>query len=139
MWDVVLSSGKLLYGIAVDDAHTFKQPWNRNSAQPGRGWVVVRTDRLSTTAILDALERGNFYASTGVELSDYQTTDKDMTVTIKQEGSSKYRVLFIGKGGRVLREVITNSAVYEYLGEKCMCALRSLNRMEKLPGLSRSG
>lgn len=118
VWDVILSSGKLLYGIAVDDAHTFKQPWNRNSAQPGRGWVVVRTDRLSPTAILDALERGDFYASTGVELSDYQTTDKDMTVTIKQEGSSKYRVLFIGQGGRVLKEGITNPAVYQFLGDE---------------------
>jgi hypothetical protein len=118
VWDVILSSGKLLYGIAVDDAHNFKQPWNRNSAQPGRGWVVVRTDRLSTTAILDALERGDFYASTGVELADYQTTGKEVTVTIRQEGSSKYRVLFIGQGGRVLKEVITNPAVYQFLGDE---------------------
>ncbi len=118
VWDVILTSGKLLYGIAVDDAHTFKQPWNRNSAQPGRGWVVVRTDRLSTTAILDALERGDFYASTGVDLSDYQTTDKDITINIKQERSSKYRVLFIGQGGRVLKEVITNPAVYQFRGDE---------------------
>ena len=118
MWDAILSSGKLLYGIAVDDAHVFKQPWNKNSAQPGRGWVVVRTDRLSTTAILHALERGDFYASTGVELSDYQTTDKNVTIAIKQEGSSKYRVLFIGHSGRVLKEVITNPAVYKFLGDE---------------------
>jgi hypothetical protein len=118
VWDLILSSGKLMYGIAVDDAHTFKQPWNRNSAQPGRGWVVVRTDRLTPTALLDALERGDFYASTGVELTDYQTTGKDMTVTIKQEGSSKYRVLFIGQGGRLLKEVITNPAVYKFLGDE---------------------
>lgn len=35
IWDEVLSSGKLLYGLAVDDAHTFKEPWNRDVAQPG--------------------------------------------------------------------------------------------------------
>ncbi len=35
-WDRVLSSGKLLYGIAVDDAHTFKQPGNPLVAGPGR-------------------------------------------------------------------------------------------------------
>jgi hypothetical protein len=118
VWDVILSKGKLLYGIAVDDAHTFKQPGNRNSAQPGRGWVVVRTDRLSTSAILDALERGDFYASTGVELADYQTTGKDVTITIKQERSTKYRVLFIGQSGRVLKEAITNPAVYQFLGNE---------------------
>ncbi|MCM3869083.1 MAG: CehA/McbA family metallohydrolase [Pyrinomonadaceae bacterium] len=118
VWDVILSNGKLLYGIAVDDAHTFKQPWNKNSARPGRGWVVVRTDRLSTTAILDALERGDFYASTGVELADYQTTEKDITITIKPERSTKYRVLFIGQSGRVLKEAITNPAVYQFLGNE---------------------
>lgn len=118
VWDMVLSSGKLLYGIAVDDAHTFKQPWNRNSARPGQGWVVVRAARLSTEAILEALERGDFYASTGVELTDYQASDKEIRITIKQEGSSKYRVQFIGDGGHLLREVITNPAVYQFRGDE---------------------
>ena len=118
VWDTILSSGKLLYGIAVDDAHTFKQPWNKNSAQPGRGWVVVRTDRLTTAAVLEALERGDFYASTGVELADYQINSKEIIVTIKQEGSSKYRVQFIGKGGRVLKEEVNNPAVYQLRGDE---------------------
>ena len=73
-WDAILSSGTLLYGIAVDDAHTFKQPGNPDVAGPGRGWVVVRAPRLEARALLDALERGDFYASTGVELTDYQVT-----------------------------------------------------------------
>ncbi len=78
VWDIILSSGKLLYGIAVDDAHTFKQPWYKNSARPGQGWVMVRTDRLTAAAIMEALERGDFYASTGVELADYPTNEKEM-------------------------------------------------------------
>ena len=43
-WDAILSSGTLLYGIAVDDAHTFKQPGNPAVAGPGRGWVMVRAE-----------------------------------------------------------------------------------------------
>lgn len=118
VWDIILSSGKLLYGIAVDDAHTFKQPWNKNSARPGQGWVVVRAARLNTEAILASLERGDFYASTGVELTDYQAGDKEIRITIKQEGSSKYRVQFIGDGGRLLKEAITNPAVYQFRGDE---------------------
>lgn len=118
VWDIVLTSGKLLYGIAVDDAHTFKQPWNKNSARPGQGWVVVRAARLSPEAILEALERGDFYASTGVELTDYQAGDKEIRITIKQEGSSKYRVQFIGNGGRLLKEEVTNPAVYQFRGDE---------------------
>ena len=49
--------------------------------------------------ILDAMERGDFYASTGVELTDYQVTPKAMTVTVKTNAFARYRVHFIGRGG----------------------------------------
>src|SRR6185436_8391543 len=38
VWDTILSTGPLLYGVAVDDAHNFKQPGNPDVAGPGRGW-----------------------------------------------------------------------------------------------------
>ena len=107
-----------MYGIAVDDAHNFKQPWNRNSARPGQGWVVVRAAQLNAVAILEALERGDFYASTGVELTDYQAGDREIRITIKQEGSSKYRVQFIGEVRRLLKEEISNPAVYQFRGDE---------------------
>ena len=115
-WDAVLSSGTLLYGIAVDDAHTFKQPGNPNVAGPGRGWVAVRSARLDAASILQALERGEFYASTGVELTDYRVTSTSMTVTINQTPFSKYRVQFIGPGGRILQDVTDSPATYEFRG-----------------------
>ena len=99
---MILSSGVLLYGIAVDDAHHFKDLGNPNLAGPGRGWVVVRAATLAPRAMLAAMERGDFYASTGVELSDYQATATSMTVTVKKTTFAKYRIQFIGKGGAVL-------------------------------------
>lgn len=118
IWDAILSAGKLLYGIAVDDAHHFKDPWNRNSSRPGQGWIVVRAATLSPSAILEAMEAGDFYASTGVELTDYQINEKQMTVSIREVRSSKYRVQFIGKDGRVLKEEITNPAIYQFRGDE---------------------
>jgi hypothetical protein len=118
MWDVILSSGKLLYGIAVDDAHHFKDPWNKNASHPGKGWIVVRAAQLSSAAILEAMEKGDFYASTGVELTDYQVNEKQITISIKEVRTSKYRVQFIGKDGRVLKEEITNPAVYQFRGDE---------------------
>jgi hypothetical protein len=115
-WDAILSSGVLLYGIAVDDAHVFKRPGDPTVAGPGRGWVVVRAARLEARALLDALERGDFYASTGVELADYQVTDRSMTVTVKPDTSAKYRVQFIGKGGRVFKEEVSTPATYTFTG-----------------------
>ena len=116
-WDAILSSGMLLYGIAVDDAHTFKDPGNPDAAGPGRGWVVVRAAALEPRAILEAMERGDFYASTGIELADYQVTPKGMTVTVKPNTFARYRVQFIGRGGTLLAEAPASpSATYEFRG-----------------------
>jgi hypothetical protein len=118
VWDRILSSGKLIYGIADDDAHVFKQPGNPNVPGPGRGWVVVRAERLAPKPIVEALERGDFYASTGVELSGYQVTATSITIAIKTEPSSKYRVQFIGRNGAVLSEAIASPAVYTFTGDE---------------------
>jgi len=125
-WDAILSSGVLLYGVAVDDAHTFKQPGNPNVAGPGRGWVVVRAARLEARALVDALERGDFYASTGVELDDLQVSTQRVQVTVKPAPSSKYRIQFIGKGGRMLSESIEPSAIYEPKGHEGYVRVRVL-------------
>ena len=118
VWDAILTSGVLLYGIAVDDAHTFKQPGNPSVAGPGRGWVMVRAARLEPRALLEAMERGDFYASTGVVLSDIQVTPARISVTVTKTTFSKYRVQFIGRGGRVLKEVFDTPASYDIRGDE---------------------
>ena len=117
-WNRVLSSGRMMYGIAVDDAHTFKQPGNPLVPGPGRGWVHVRVPRLEARALVDALERGDFYSSTGVELESIVTTAQSMTVTVKTVQSSKYRIVFIGRQGRVLSEAIASPATYAFKGDE---------------------
>jgi hypothetical protein len=115
-WDTILSNGILLYGLAVDDAHTFKQPGNPDVAGPGRGWIVVRAPRLEPRAVLEAIERGDFYASTGVELDELQVTASSISVAVKARASSKYRLQFIGQGGRVLHESVEPKASYTITG-----------------------
>ncbi|MPY88367.1 MAG: hypothetical protein GEU99_10615 [Luteitalea sp.] len=117
-WDTILTNGTLLYGIAVDDAHTFKDPGNPYVAGPGRGWVVVRAPRLEARALVDALDRGDFYASTGVELADYQATPEQIAISVKERGEAKYRIQFIGRGGRLLREATELNATYEIRGDE---------------------
>ena len=72
MWDIVLAhrltkgEGEILYGLATDDAHSY----HGGNVGPGKGWVMVRSDGLTPEAILDAIDKGDFYASTGVVLKD---------------------------------------------------------------------
>jgi hypothetical protein len=118
VWDRVLTSGRLMYGIAVDDAHHFKRPGDPLASGPGRGWVSVRAPRLETRAIVEALDRGEFYASTGVELDTYEATATGVSLKVRATTYSKYRVQFIGKGGRVLAEQTEPSASYSFKGDE---------------------
>jgi hypothetical protein len=118
MWDDILSSGVVLYGIAVDDAHYFKTPGDKTKSTPGHGWVMVRATGLSPGEILRALEEGDFYASTGVTLRDYSAGRNEIKIEIAEETRSKYTVQFIGRGGKILNEVTTNPAVYPFKGDE---------------------
>ncbi len=116
MWDQILSRGVLLYGLAVDDAHHFKRHDDRTASRPGKGWVYVRADTLAARAILEAMERGEFYSSTGVELNDYVVTDSSMTLTVRETAWSKYRIQFIGRDGTLLAESLESPATYRFRG-----------------------
>jgi len=105
LWDAMLGAGITIYGAASDDMHQLKQPWSKAAARPGQGWIVVRAPRLTSEAILASMRRGDFYASTGVELTDVQATAQRVTIAIKELASSRYTVRFIGRGGRVLKTV----------------------------------
>jgi hypothetical protein len=117
-WDALLSRGILLYGLAVDDAHHFKRHDDRSASRPGQGWVVVRADTLTPRAILAAMERGDFYSSTGVELTDIAASDTALTVTVRTSSWSKYRIRFIGRGGQVLQESLESPATYRIRGDE---------------------
>lgn len=131
-WDRILSSGKLLYGIAVDDAHYFKRPEDPAAPRPGKGWVYVRSPRLEARALVEALERGDFYSSTGVELRFVEATKTALTIAVKEEPSSRYRIQFIGRQGRVLSEQTTPTASYTFKGDEGYVRAKVLESNGKL-------
>ncbi len=121
MWDEVLTSGKTMYAVAVDDAHHLKWDIPKGElalAQPGKGWIMVRAEALTAASIMSALETGDFYASTGVELSDYTVTSRNITVAMREIGGAKFRTRFIGTGGKRLLESISNPATYTIRGNE---------------------
>ena len=111
VWDVLLTSGRRMYGVAVDDAHYFKQ-FGPKYSNPGRGWVGVRARELSASALVEALERGDFYASTGVVLAEVARLPNALRVDIKTASPFKYTTEFIGENGRVLKTSFDTSSTY---------------------------
>ena len=120
MWDQLLSTGMRIFGVSVDDVHNFRQEFAVDRANPGRGWVVVRAPALTREDILAALSNGDFYASSGVELKNVASTSASLTVEIQANvpAQSRYRVVFIGSGGRILAVSNENPAQYRFLGNE---------------------
>ena len=114
-WDGVLSGGQRLYGLATDDAHTYDE-FRPDRANPGRGWVCVRAYPLTEETILTALRRGEFYASTGVELVDVYATPSELSFEILERPGESYLTRFVGKHGRVLSEQDGTRPRYDFEG-----------------------
>jgi hypothetical protein len=101
MWDIVnthrIAERRSVptLGLAVDDSHHYQQFANTNS-NSGRGWVMVRATDLNAASIINALEAGEFYASSGVTLSDLVWKENKLTVRIQPEDGVTYTTQFIG-------------------------------------------
>ena len=117
IWDALLTAGKRLNGIAVDDAHDFKRI-GKDRSNPGRGWVQVRCTELTTPEIIRALASGDFYASTGVVLDDVQTGGGGYRLKIRPAGDMKYTTYFIGAEGKVLAKSYDLAPAYQRAGNE---------------------
>jgi hypothetical protein len=116
LWDVLLSQGKIIWGVGSDDSH--------EDGDRGHAWIVIRAATLTAEAIRGALMSGNFYASTGVVLDDISVNPDSLSVTI--EGGDvvlgavgtepRFLTRFIGQDGAVLAEFGGLRPVYHFKG-----------------------
>lgn len=118
VWDELLGAGQVVYGIAVDDAHHFQGEFAQARSNPGRGWVAVRSRRLEPRALMEALERGEFYASTGVTLRDVGADRESLSLSIAPEGDFRYTTRFVGPGGAVLATCGELDCVHRFTGDE---------------------
>jgi hypothetical protein len=101
LWDIAntIRLGQLsappLFGVATDDSHHYHgEPGSR----PGRGWIMVRAGGLDSEALIRAIKKGDFYASSGVTLEDvqYDRTRKKLRLSIRPDDGAEYTTQFIG-------------------------------------------
>ena len=101
IWDIILAKRlteldlPVMYGIATDDGHNYHQIPSRKS-EPGRGWVMVLASDLSTASLIENLEKGRFYSSSGVTLNRVVSDEKGLSIDIAAAPDVEYTVEFIG-------------------------------------------
>ena len=142
-WDSLLTNGMQLYGVAADDAHHYDE-FNNRRANPGRGWVMVRSSELNADSIVTAMQRGDFYASNGVILKTVDVTNDIYKLEINLDATKEelksatlpghitetekpgYRIEFIGVGGKLLQSTEGTSASYKIQNEKGYVRARAI-------------
>lgn len=101
IWDIINSFrlGELqmppLFGLGTDDGHAYHNIPSRAS-EPGRGWVMVLSEKLTPESLITAMEAGRFYASSGVTLERVTSSTDGLDVAIKAETDLKYTIEFMG-------------------------------------------
>ena len=128
IWDYVLTlrlsklNGDVLYGLATDDAHNYHKP--NSTANAFRGWIWVRSEKLTPDAIVAAMQAGDFYASSGVRLEEVVRAPGLLSVRVAAEAGVTYVVKFIGTKkkaeviGEVLQRTEGTSATYRFKGDE---------------------
>ena len=167
MYDIILTKRLaelnygVMYALAVDDSHHYHQ-WEIPKSNPGRGWIMVRSARLSPDAIVTAMEAGDFYSTTGVRLRDVVRGSVQYRISIEAEPGVTYKTRFIGtrvgydpsstpikseKGeeldvtrkysdtiGQVLAEVEGPEPAYTYKGDEIYVrAIITSSKLKELP------
>lgn len=140
MWDDInlhyLREGKpLMFGLATDDSHHYHN-FGPKYSNAGRGWVMVRAATLSPEALIEAMEAGEFYATTGVELSDYEVTAEGIRLEIVPEEGIEYRIEFLGAGPddkatTIRQESLGASATYAFGKNDRMVRVRITSSKDK--------
>ena len=117
IWDGILSSGKLIYGVATDDSHHYHD-FTPKMANPGRGWICVQADSLSETSIMESIKKGDFYASTGVYLDQLDCSNNTINISIRTEDEDplnlpEYITTITGYEGDILHETDSLNVNYQ--------------------------
>ena len=101
IWDVInayrlgVHKLPLLLGLGTDDAHNYHD-LAVGQSNTGRGWVMVRAESLTPESIIVAMERGDFYASSGVAVDDIRLAKGKYSFRIQPEKGVTYTTWFIG-------------------------------------------
>ncbi len=119
VWDSVLSTGRIMYGVASDDSH--------KESNQGKGWIMVYASSNNEDTLVNEIRKGNFYSSTGIIIdSIYYST---ALIFVKSTNGDTIR--FIGKNGVTLKSIIGSEGSYSISGEELYVRAEISNSLGK--------
>jgi len=104
VFDNMMKAGKRIAPVAADDNHNiygFDSPLMDSFG----GWVMIGAERLGYRELMESLEAGDFYASTGPEIHSIILDDSGEEGIVRVKCSPAKAVFFITQGRRNGRAV----------------------------------
>lgn len=100
MWDQIniayLERGQpLMYGLGTDDSHHYHK-FGGQFSNSGRGWVMVQSKSLDPADLIQAMEAGKFYATSGVTFKRLEQKLDRIELEIATQPGVQYTIEFIG-------------------------------------------
>ena len=134
IWDIANTIRRtrdmpLMFGLAVDDSHNY-QEMAVGRVNPGRGWIMVNSPNLTAASLIESMEMGSFYASTGVELQTIEFDGTTLRIVVREEEGVSYRIQYYGavtagrageetfSTGKLLSEKSGSEASYSVTGNE---------------------
>ena len=140
MWDLInigyfKKNQPLLLGMGTDDTHDYHQ-FGPSFSNSGRGWVMVLSSSLEPHTLIDAMERGDFYASSGVTLNQVKVLKNEISLDVKSEQGVNYTIEFIGvaKGAEsamVLKRIAGTSGKFKITSQHAFVRARVISSRPK--------
>lgn len=97
-WDAVnafrcVKGDPLLFVTGTDDSHS-----NTAATAKGKGWTVVNAERLEAKALLEAMDRGDYYVSDALDFDAiaFDRAAGTLSVKVRPNEEETYRIDFIG-------------------------------------------
>jgi hypothetical protein len=114
-WDMLLGSGRRVWGFANDDSHDVQDV--------ELGWNMVQSKSRSVDAICEAMARGAFYASTGVTIDSINVQGR--TIHVRSEDAQRivvkcdYGKTLSRVDGAALTFHVPEDVSYNYVRVEC--------------------
>lgn len=100
-WDMLLSRGRRVWGFGNDDGHI--------PEDYGIAWNMIFAEECTVPAIMDALRKGQFYVSTGVQIDAIEIGDAGIYICSRD--TDCFRVY--GDHGMMLASIEGNELNYD--------------------------
>jgi hypothetical protein len=100
---------------------------------------MVRANQLTPTALIEALERGDYYATTGVELDDVKFDNGRLEIQVKPSSGIHYTIQFwgstktakAGARGVLLKEIKGAEGVYQLRSQDLFVRAKIISSRQK--------